>query len=107
MHADVAEEFSARGPRDRRGRSLRDLDLQTRLFKYPCSYLVYSPAFDRLPAPVKTYLAGRLREVLTGQDNTPAFAHLSPADRQAILEILEETRPDLWKPAAERPGGRA
>ena len=81
---------------DRRGRSLRDLDLQTRLFQYPCSYLIYSPSFDRLPAPMKTYVATRLREVLTGKDNSPAFAHLSPQDRQEILEILEETKPELW-----------
>lgn len=92
-----AEEFQSRGPKDRRGRSLRDLDLQSRLFKHPCSYLVYSPSFDRLPEGVKSYLARRLREVLTGKETSGDFAHLSATDRQAILEILTETKPDLWK----------
>lgn len=32
------------GPRDRIGRSLRDLDLQERLLRYPFSYMIYSEA---------------------------------------------------------------
>jgi hypothetical protein len=99
-----AEAFAARGPRDRKGRSLRDFDLKSRLFKYPCSYLIYSEAFDALPAPMKDRVYGRLREVLTGADADPAFAHLSADDRRAILEILLDTRsglPDDWKGLAE------
>jgi hypothetical protein len=90
-----AEEFAQRGPRDRRGRSLRDFDLRTRLFKYPCSYLVYSPAFDALPGPVKDHVLRRLWEVLSGQDASADFAHLTAADRRAILEVLRETKPNL------------
>ncbi len=88
--------FPAKGPRDSQGRSLRDLDLQTRLFKYPCSYMIYSPSFDELPETVKSHVAKRLHDVLTGRDKSERFAHLSPADRKAILEILEETKPELW-----------
>lgn len=88
-----AEQFAARGPRDPKGRSLRDFDLKRRLFKYPCSYLIYSEAFDALPAEAKEQVYRRLREVLTGQDKSPDFAHLSPDDRLAILEILRATRP--------------
>ena len=44
-----ADEFAALGPRDKRGRSLREFDLTTRMFKYPCSYLVYSSSFATLP----------------------------------------------------------
>src|SRR5204863_10065203 len=51
-----AEEFPKSGPRDAKGRSLRDLDLTDRLFRYPLSYLVYSEAFDALPAPTKKYV---------------------------------------------------
>ena len=58
------EEFAARGPRDSRGRSLRDFDLQRRLFKYPCSYLIYSPSFDGLPPAIKKHVERRLLEVL-------------------------------------------
>jgi hypothetical protein len=97
-----AEEFAAGGKRDPQGRSLRDFDLHRRLFKYPCSYLIDSPSFDSLPAPVKSYLAKRLDEVLTGKDQTPEFAHLSAEDRRNIREILEATKPDLFStvPAA-------
>ncbi len=90
-----AEAFAARGPRDAQGRSLRDFDLHTRLFRYPCSYLIYSPAFDALPVPVKEYVVSRLHDILTGKDTSPDFAHLTPADRQAIREILRATKPGL------------
>lgn len=90
-----AQEFSARGPRDSKGRSLRDLDLERRLFKYPLSYLIYSESFDALPAPVKTYVFSRLRDVLSGKDTSPEFAHLSADDRTAILEILRDTKSDF------------
>jgi hypothetical protein len=91
-----ADEFSRRGPRDSRGRSLRDFDLQRRIFKYPCSYLIYSPSFDALPKAVQTYVAGRLLRILSEEDADPAFAHLSPDDRRCILEILQETKPQLF-----------
>ena len=89
------ERFSRRGPRDSRGRSLRELDLVSRLFRYPCSYLIYSEAFDALPETAKKTIYRRLRDVLDGTDTSEAFAHLSSADRKAILEILEETKSDL------------
>jgi len=63
-----AKSFSSSGPRDRRGRSLRELDLQTRLFKYRCSYMIYSPAFDALPAPARDAVLTRLRERVTDRD---------------------------------------
>jgi hypothetical protein len=88
-------EFTQRSPRDGKGRSLRDLDLKHRLFVYPCSYLIYSAAFDGLPVAVKDYVWRRLWEVLTEKDTSRAFAHLSSADRRAILEILLATKPDL------------
>lgn len=90
-----AADFSKRGPRDPQGRSLRDFDLHTRLFKYPCSYLIYSQSFDALPAPALDYVYHRLYDVLTGVDTSPPFAQLTPADRQAILEILRATKPNL------------
>ncbi len=93
--AGFAEQFVKQGPRDSQGRSLRDLDLQTRLFKYPCSYLIYSPAFDALPADVRDYALERIWKVLTGADSSADFAHLSPTDRTAIREILIATKPNL------------
>ncbi len=90
-----AQEFAARGLRDPRGRSLRDFDLRTRIFKYPCSYLIYSEAFDALPDPAKQYVYHRLFDVLTGREQSNDFARLSAEDRRAILEILLATKPGL------------
>ncbi|MEX2176686.1 MAG: hypothetical protein WD872_20130 [Pirellulaceae bacterium] len=94
------EEFAKQGPRDGRGRSLRDFDLERRLFEYPCSYLVYSPSFQALPREAKDYVFERLWSILSGQDQTKPFAHLTAEDRRAILEILRETLPclpDSWR----------
>jgi hypothetical protein len=90
-----AADFADRGPKDSRGRSLRQFDLQTRLFRYPLSYMIYSTAFDQMAESVKEYVFRRLKEVLTGQDKSSAFAHLSTSDRQAMVEILRETKPEL------------
>lgn len=99
--SNFTQEFQKQGPRDEQGRSLRDFDLQRRLFRYPLSYLVYSESFDALPKPVSDYVAGRIANVLTGEDDSPEFAHLNEADRQAIMEILQTTKPTLWKRLAE------
>jgi hypothetical protein len=90
-----AARMSARGPRDRRGRSLYELDLTRRLLKYPCSYLVYSPAFDALPPLAKAPIYQRLWQVLSGEAREPRYRVLSREDRQAVLEILKDTKPDL------------
>lgn len=101
--SDFTKEFPQAGPRDDKGRSLRDLDLQRRLFKYPCSYLIYSEAFDGLPDAAREYIYGRLLEVLIGEDISRTFAHLSKEDRCTILDILRQTKPGLpeaWKTAS-------
>jgi hypothetical protein len=90
-----AEQFAAKGPHDAQGRSLRDLDLTTRLFKYPCSYLIDSDAFKGLPKESLDHVWQRLFEILSGQDQSEKFAHLSQDDRTAILEILRATISDL------------
>ena len=98
--SNFAEEFAMTGPRDRSGRSLRDLDLNTRLLRYPCSSLIYSEAFDALPRPAQNYMFRRLWEVLTGKDQSSEFASLSKSDREAIYQILLDTKanlPDYWK----------
>jgi hypothetical protein len=92
-------DFQSRGPRDGAGRSLRELDLKRRLFRYPCSYLIYSEQFDALPQPVKDYVYRRFWDVLNGADKSGDFAHLSGRTGKAVLEILRETKkglPDYW-----------
>lgn len=93
--SNFARDFQQQGIRDARGRSLRDLDLEHRLFRYPCSYLVYTEAFDALPAEVKNPIWQRLWDILTGKDQSAEFAHLSTDDRTAILEILGATKQGL------------
>lgn len=89
------KDFLAGAKRDSKGRSLRDLDLHTRMFRYPCSYLIYTEAFDSIPTLMREHLLQRLHGILTGQDKDAQFAKISPDDRQAILEILRETKPNL------------
>lgn len=90
-----SESFAAQGPRDSKGRSLRELDLESRLFKYPLSYLIYSPQFDGLPQPVLDYVYQRLWNILTGVEATPDLLYLTNAKARAIKEILIETKPGL------------
>ena len=94
--------FAARGPRDSRGRSLRDFDLRTRLFRYHLSYMVYSEAFDGMPARLLERVLRRLHAVLIGSDTRDRFAGLSPEDRRTTLEIVRETKarlPSYWQPS--------
>ena len=84
--SSVAETFSSLGPHDARGRSLRQLDLRRRLLRYPCSYMIYSDAFDGLPDAAKREVYTQLWRVLSTR---PA------EDRQAIVEILRDTKKDL------------
>jgi hypothetical protein len=95
-----AADFEKRGPRDSKGRSLRDLDLNRRFLRYPLSYLIYSEAFDAIPSPAKDYFYERVRAVLAGTDTTGNFGHLSAEDRTAILEILRDTKPEFEQNAA-------
>jgi len=90
-----AEEFIGRGPFDRRGRSLRQLDLERRLMRYPCSYVIYSPVFDELPDRARDAIYRRLWQVLGGNDRSGKYSLLSENDRTAIVQILRETKPGL------------
>jgi hypothetical protein len=103
--SSFAADFAARGPRDAKGRSLRDFDLATRLFRFPCSYLIYSRAFDSLPAEVKDHVYRRLWEILNGRATAKEDFPLVAEDRAAIIEILRETKadlPDYWKAPSPR-----
>ncbi len=86
-----AEKFTAEGPRDGKGRSLRDLDLKTRLQQYPLSYMIYSPPFQALPDQVKTLVMEKINRVLAGDETGKKYSHLTPPLRQAIAEILKST----------------
>ena len=90
-----AEKFSAQGPSDKQGRSLHQLDLQHRLLRYPCSYMIYSDAFDALPPMAKDAVYSRLWRILSGAETNKRYAQLTKADRDAVLGILRGTKKDL------------
>ena len=90
-----SESFADQGPRDSSGRTLRDLELSTRLFRYPCSYVIYSDAFDGLPVATRAYVYRRLAFILTRADAGEAFSHLTENTRDAVLEILRQTKPEF------------
>ena len=90
-----AASLEARTPTDRRGRSFGQLDAVNRLLKYPCSFMVYSEAFDGLPAPVRDGVYRRMLDVLSGHEARSARVHLTAAESNAILEILRDTKPDF------------
>jgi hypothetical protein len=90
-----AAKFAALGPRDGAGRSLRQLDLTTRLMRFPCSYMIYTAAFDALPAAAKDRIYARLWRVLSGQETDRRYARLTAGDRRAVIDILRATKPGL------------
>lgn len=100
--SSFAKEFAAQGPRDKQGRSLRDFDLSQKLFRFPCSYLIYSDAFDALPPPALEQVYRQLWQVLNGQSSDKSLAAIPAAERKAVLEILRETKRNL--PAYFRAG---
>jgi hypothetical protein len=94
-----AEWFENQGPKDQHGRSLRQFNLHTRLFEYPCSFMIYSPAFAALPVPAKKHAWHRLWQILSGQDKSVEFAGIPAETKRAIVEIINDTvtdRPAYW-----------
>lgn len=95
-----AAAFAKAGVRDRKGRSLRDFDLKTRMFRYPLSYMIYTEAFDRMPEAARNRIYQLLFDVVTGKNQSLRYQKLSSTDRKAILEIMADTKKDLpayWK----------
>lgn len=94
-NSDFAANFSARGPFDSQGRSLREFDLDTRTFRYPLSYLIYSDAIAALPPPVKSYLFEQIKLVLEGDPLAADYPHINNDQRSTILAIIRDTLPEL------------
>lgn len=101
--SDFVTEFARTGRRDRQGRSLRDFDLETRMFRYPCSYLIDTPAFHQLPVELRTAVYLRLKLVLGAESPPEEFAHLNTSTRTAVAEVLQATLPELASAWSERP----
>ena len=93
--SSFTKDFPAKGPRDSKGRSLRDLELTRRLLRYPCSYMIYTEAFDALPPAALAVVYERMWAILSGKVTDAEYAKISPSDRRAIIEILRETKKNL------------
>ncbi len=90
-----ADEFASRGRRDPQGRSLRDFDLNTRLFRYPCSYLIESAAFDALPDEVRVRVIARLKRILRDGEEASRYPHLTSTVREELHQILAFLKPEF------------
>ncbi|MDX1981671.1 MAG: hypothetical protein SFV51_15490 [Bryobacteraceae bacterium] len=93
--SDFAKVFAARGPSDSKGRGLRQLDLKGRLLRYPCSYMIYSEAFENLPGALREAVYQKMWQILSGRERSARYARLTAADRRAVIEILRATKPGL------------
>jgi len=105
VSSELATAFAAAGPRDHRGRSLREFDLRSRLMRYPCSYLIYADAFDQMPQLARDAVYERLWKILSGDLRERPYDRLSRDDRLAIVEILKDTKkglPPVFDAAAVR-----
>jgi hypothetical protein len=99
--SDFTKSFQSLGPFDDKGRSLRELDLQKRLFRFRCSFLIYSDQFRSLPVAVMQRVIDRLKQILKDRSDPPAeFPSLSHEDRQEILDILSSTGFEQLNPPA-------
>src|SRR5271165_4072900 len=91
-NSGFAEKFAGQGPRDSKGRSLRQFGLARRLMRYPCSYMIYSPAFDALPVEIRHAVYGRMGRILSGQENISRYTELTLADRRLYPHVGKRPR---------------
>jgi hypothetical protein len=89
------EDFLADRKEASNGISLKDLDLETRLFKHRCSYLIYSDVFQATPDLFRQHVYQVLGEAISTEKPDPDFAYLSVTEKKAIRGILRETLSDL------------
>jgi hypothetical protein len=92
---DYRRDFAMNRKVARDGTSLKDFDLQTRLFKYRCSYMIYSAVFEGLPVPMKQMVYRRIKEALSIEKPEKEYAYLPAEEKRAIRTILSGTLTDL------------
>jgi len=100
-----AKWYQRQGPRAEDGRSLRQLDLNDRLFRHALSPLVYSPQLAAMPEAPRARLGRRLLQVLSGRPAGGLERLLTPAQRAAVRDILAATGEDLppeWRVSPSR-----
>jgi hypothetical protein len=90
-----ARSFASKAKVPGDGPSLRQLDLETRLFKYRCSYLIQSSSFDQLEPTLRRRVLQRLWRVLTNPATEPRYTYLELAERAGIRDIVASSVPRL------------
>lgn len=88
--AEFVQDFLGRRVAAPSGASLRDLELKQRMFRYRCSYMIYTPGFQALQPVMKETVLRSLREALS-DDAPQEFGYLPAPEKRAILYILRET----------------
>lgn len=86
--------FQRNAKKSSQGKSLKDLRLYNRIFKYRCSYMIYSATFRALPSPIKNKVLKRIHDVLTEVGGDEKFQYLKSRERKSIHEILTDTVPE-------------
>jgi len=97
---DFQKAFEKRGPIATNGATLREFNLKTRLFKYPCSYLIYSKSFDEMPPLLLEYVYKELWDIFSDKRQDDKFLHISRHIGKQIKSILIETKdnlPPYWR----------
>jgi hypothetical protein len=85
------------------GAALKQLDLEHRLLKYRCSYIIQTPSFDRLQPALRRRVLQRLHRVLTDPLSEPRYQYLEPGERDVIRRVLSASLRDLpakWRARA-------
>lgn len=93
------QDFTKNKQTDAQGRSLKDPELKTRLFRYRCSYMIYTPLWRGLPPVIKDRIWRKLHQALTDPSH-PDGTHLPADEKQAIRDIIAATcddRPEWWQ----------
>lgn len=85
------QQFAAQIPRTKSGDSLADFQLNTRLFKNRCSYMIYSQAFRSMPASIQQRVRDRLKKILDATDTRDDFPDMKLSERRRTAAILRET----------------
>lgn len=86
--SSFANEFADREPRNELGQSLRQFDLKSRVFKYPCSYLIQAPSYRNLPQSLRDSVERKLQDAISGAQPVAGQHFLTQDEQATILELL-------------------
>ena len=83
-------EYESGGIKDSKGRSLRQLELNTRLFRFRLNPMIHSESFAALSPVARKQVLKRIVEIAEGKDSSARFASITASERAEILELLRE-----------------